>query len=92
MKLTAVAELLATDRAMVLPVTRWENMQFNPTVRRKRVELRSVPQPRFRPLSEAHGSEREPGFGQSISSLDRIRRSRAGVRFHTTMKTPADLW
>lgn len=77
----------------LLPVTRWENGQFNPPVRSRRIESSAMPRLLFQTLlSEAHGSEREPGFGRSISSLDRIRRSRAGVRFHTTMKIPADIW
>jgi hypothetical protein len=92
MKVSDVAGPLSPDRWTILPVTRWESVQFSPAVSRKRVETTSVPLPFFWTISEAHGSEREVAFGRRISSFNRIGRSRAGARFRTTMRSPAYTW
>ena len=92
MNVTDVMEPLSPDRWPPLPVTRWVSVQFSPAISRKRVDANSVPLRCFRTISEAHVSEREAAFGRRISSFSRIGRSRAGVRFHTTMRSPADTW
>lgn len=92
MKASDVAEPLSRDWWTILPVTRWESVQFSPAISRKRVETIPVPLPSFRTISEAHESEREAAFERRFSSLRRIGRSRAGVRFHTTMRSQADTW
>ena len=92
MKAFDVAEPLSRDRGTILPVTRWVSVQFNPVVRRRRIGTIPVPLPGSRPRSEAHVSEREAAFGRRFSWLRRIGRSRAGVRFHTTMRSQADIW
>lgn len=80
-----------SDRTLV-PVSRWRSVQFNVVITRKRVETIPVPLPCLRTLSEAHVSEREPVFGRRFSSWPRIGSSRAGVRFHTTMRSQTDTW
>ena len=90
MNVSDVAEPLSPDRWTILPVTRWESVQFNPAISRKRVETVPVPLPCFRTISETHVSEREAAFGRRISSFNRIERSRASVRFHATANSRKD--
>ena len=78
------------DRTLV-SVTRWESVQFRPAISRRRVENIPVPLPGFRTLSEAHVSDRAAAFGRRIP-LRRSGRSRAGVRFHTTLRSQTDTW
>jgi len=92
MNVSDVAEPLSPDRRTILPVTRWVSVQFNLAVRRRQVETILVPLPCFQTISEAHVSERAAAFGQRIWSLRRIECSRAGMHFHTTMRSPADTW
>jgi hypothetical protein len=87
--LPAVAEPLSPDRPKILPVTRWESVQFSPTIHRQRFQPNSVPLPLFRTISEAHVSERGVAFGRRRFSFHRVRRSRAGVRFRTTVRALA---
>lgn len=79
----AVAEPSSPERSKILPVTRWEGVQFRPTIHRQHSQPNSVPLPLFRTISEAHASERGAAFGRRPFSFQRVRRSRAGVRFHT---------
>jgi hypothetical protein len=92
MNLVHLRQSMSRSGRTLVPVTRWKSVQFNPAVSRKRVETISVPLPCFRTLSEAHVSGREAAFGRRIPSFNRIGRSRAGVRFHTTVRSPADTW
>lgn len=92
MNRTPAHEPLAHNDRTLVPVTRWESVQFSPVVSRKRVETIPVPLPGFRIISEAHVSKREAALERRFSSFSRIGRSRTGVRFHTTMRSPADIW
>ena len=85
------AEIVTQDKRTVLPVTRWRSVQFTPAVKRKR-EAVSVALPCFRTISEAHVSAREAALARRISFTNRNRRSRAGVRFRTTMSSQTDTW
>jgi len=92
MNLVHLRQSMSRSSRTLVPVTRWESVQFNPAVSRKRVETISVPLPGFRTISEAHVSEREAAFERRFSSFTRIGRARASVRFHTTMRSQADTW
>jgi hypothetical protein len=87
-----VVERLSQNPWTALPVTRWESAQFSPAVNRKRGGTISVAPRCLRRISEAHVSAREAAFGRRISLFDRIRRSRAGVRFRTAIRSQADTW
>ena len=54
MKVSDVAEPLSPDRWTILPVTRWESVQFNVVITRTRIETNSGPLPCHRRISEAH--------------------------------------
>ncbi|HMP84996.1 MAG TPA: DedA family protein, partial [Verrucomicrobiota bacterium] len=69
-----------------------QGVPFSPGVRPKQAETSSVPLPLFRTISEAHASKRATAFGRRFLSFQRIGRSRAGVRFHTTMKSLPGGW
>lgn len=86
---SAVAEPLSSNRRTILPVIRWENFQFSPTVSPQRVKTGPAPLPCFRMISEAPVSERETAFVRRIWSFRRVGRSRGGVRFHTAVKSEA---
>ena len=90
MNLVHLRQSVSQSGRTLVPVTRWESVQFSPAVSRKRVETISGPLPCFRTISEAHVSEREDAFGRRISSFSRIGRSRAGVRFHATAGSRKD--
>ena len=91
MNLVHLRQSMSRSGRTLVPVTRWESVQFNPAVSRKQVEPISVPLPLFRTISEAHVSDRAAAFGRRIP-LRRSGRSRAGVRFHTTLRSQTDTW
>jgi hypothetical protein len=85
------AEALQSARRL-LPVTRWEDRQFNPVIRQPQVAPAPDSLFRFRTISEAPESALEESCGPRFSSLRRSGRSRAGVHFHLTLRSQADIW
>jgi len=83
---SAAVEPFSPNRPMILPVTRWESVQFRPAIHRQRFQPNSVPLPLFRTISEARVSERGAAFGRRTCSFQRMRRSGAGVRFRTIVR------
>ena len=69
MNLFHLRQSMSRSGRILLPVTRWESVQFNPAISRKRVETISVTLPCFRSISEAHVSEREAAFGDAFRRL-----------------------